>query len=81
MSADRKQRWAARLARRHTRNNAPAPKAKTPREKREPRALRASPTVAAEVFDVWITRAPPFPSPALIMAAAALSATKARTEP
>lgn len=49
MSADRKQQWAARLARRHTRNKAPAPKAKTPREKRSPRVLEAVPSLAADI--------------------------------
>jgi len=77
MSADRKQRWAARLARRHARGKR-EPKVRAPRAKREPRVLKAGPTAAAEIFDAWVTRAPPFPSPDLIMAAAALSAGKAR---
>jgi hypothetical protein len=83
MSADRKQQWAARLARRHTRNKAPAPKAKTPREKRGPRVLKAGPTVATDLLEGLVGTVRPMraPSPALIMAVAALAARKARTEP
>ena len=51
MNADRKQRWAARLARRHARGKRPAPKPKAPREKREPRQLQAYPTAAREILE------------------------------
>jgi hypothetical protein len=81
--ADRKQRWAARLARRHTRGKRPAPKPRAPREKREPRVLKAYPTLANEILEGLVGTVRPMraPSPALIMAAAALAARKARTEP
>jgi hypothetical protein len=80
MSAETKKLYAARLLRRNARNRRPARKRKTLRERRDPRVLKAYQTAAVDIIDalfgkVQATRAP---SPALIMAAAALSATKAK---
>jgi hypothetical protein len=81
VSANQKQRWAARLARRRARTARPAPKPKKARTKREPRELTASPTAAADIQEAFFgPRASSTRSPdaAAVLALAALSTVKTR---
>ena len=76
-NADRKQAWAARLARRHARNRRPPPVPKAPREKRAPRDLVARPDAAEKIIAALLGPVPKAPSRETLLAATLVGAATA----